>query len=159
MRYKLLLAVPLLTLTLSAQAGKGGIGAVFGALIGGAVGNAVGKSAGQRMTVDEALVKIVDQINKQLPMSVDRDTRWDSTQAGPGRAFTYHYTIVTARAAEVDTAGFNKAMSSHLRNSVCSNPDMQVFFKNGVTVSYSYRSNEGRHISKVTITPRDCGIA
>ena len=159
MRYKLVLAVPLMALALNAQAGKGGVGAIFGALIGGAVGNAVGKSAGQRMTVDEALVKVVDQINKQLPMSVDRDTRWDSTQAGPGRAFTYHYTIITARAADVDTAGFYQAMSSHLRNSVCTSPDMQVFFKNGVTVSYSYRGSDGRHISKVAITPRDCGIA
>lgn len=159
MKCKLLFAVPLMALALSAQAGKGGIGAVFGALIGGAVGNAVGKSAEQRMTVDEALVKVVDQVNKKLPMSVDRDTRWDSTQAGPGRAFTYHYTIVTARAAEVDTASFYQGMSSHLRNSACTNPDMQVFFKNGVTVSYSYRSSDGRHISKIVIAPRDCGIA
>lgn len=159
MRYRLLLTVPLMTLALSAQAGKGGVGAIFGALIGGAVGNAVGKSVGQRMTVDEAWVKVADQINKQLPMSVDRDTRWDSTQAGPGRAFTYHYTIVTARAADIDTVGFYQAMSSRLRNSVCSSSDMKVFFINSVTVSYSYRGSDGRHISKVAITPRDCGFA
>lgn len=159
MNYKLLLAVPLMTLALNAQAGKGGVGAVFGALIGGAVGNAAGKSAGQRMTVDEALVKVVDQINKQLPMTVDRVTRWETTQAGPGRAFTYHYTIVTARAAEIDTTEFYRAMSSHLRNSVCTSPDMQVFFKNGVTISYSYRGSDGRHVTKVAITPRDCGVA
>ncbi len=80
-----------MTLALNAQAGKGGVGAIFGALIGGAVGNAVGKSSGQRMTVDEALVKVGDQVNKQLPMTVDRDTRLDSTQAGPGRAFSYFF--------------------------------------------------------------------
>tara|TARA_B110001454_G_scaffold199186_1_gene203777 strand:- start:1027 stop:1506 length:480 start_codon:yes stop_codon:yes gene_type:complete len=159
MNYKLLLAAPLITLALNAQAGKGGVGATFGALIGGAVGNAIGKSAGQRMTVDEALVKVVDQINKQLPMTVDRDTRWDSTQAGPGRSFTYYYTIVTARATEMDATDFYRAMSSHLRNSVCTSPDMQVFFKNGVTVAYSYRGNDGRHVTKVSITPHDCGIA
>ena len=38
MNYKLLLAVPLMTLALNTQAGKGGVGAIFGALIGGAVG-------------------------------------------------------------------------------------------------------------------------
>lgn len=159
MNYKFLLAVPLMTLALNAQAGKGGVGAIFGALIGGAVGNAVGKSAGQRMTVDEALVKAVDQFNKQLPMTVDRSTRLESIQAGPGRAFTYHYTIVTARAAEIDTAEFYRAMSSRLRNGVCTSPDMQVLFKNGVTVSYSYRGSDGRHVTKVAVTPRHCGIA
>lgn len=159
MNYKLLLAAPLMIVALNAQAGKGGVGAIFGALIGGAVGNAVGKSVSQKMTVDEALVRVVDQLNKQLPMTVDRDTRLDTTQAGPGRAFTYHYTMVTARASEIDTTVFYRAMSSHLRNSVCTNPDMQVFFQNGVTVSYSYRGSDGRHVTKVVITPRDCGIA
>lgn len=148
-----------MTLALNAQAGKGGVGAIFGALIGGAVGNAVGKSSGQRMTVDEALVKVGDQVNKQLPMTVDRDTRLDSTQAGPGRAFSYHYTLVTAQANEIDKTEFHRAMSSRLLNSVCSNPDMQIFFKNGVIVSYSYRGRDYHHVTKVVITPRDCKIA
>jgi hypothetical protein len=148
-----------MTIALNVQASKGGIGAIFGAMIGGAVGNAIGKSTGQKMTVDEALVKVVDQINKQLPMAVDHDTRWDSTQAGPGRRFTYHYTIVSARAVEVDATDFYQTMSRNLKNSVCTSQDMQVFFKNGVTVSYSYRGNDGRHISKVEINNRDCGIS
>jgi hypothetical protein len=130
MNYTFLLAIPLMILALNvnAQAGRGGIGAIFAALIGGAVGNAVGKSAGPRMIVEEALAKVVDQINKQLPMTVDRDTRWDSTVAGPGRRFAFHYTIITARSTEVDATRFFQAMSSHLRNSVCTNPDMRVFF-------------------------------
>jgi len=111
------------------------------------------------MAIDKGVVKAVDQINKQLPMTVDRDTRWESTQAGPSRASTYHYTIVTARAAEIDATEFYRAMSSRLRNSVFTSPDMQVFFKNGVTVSYSYRCSGGRHVTKVAFAPRDCGIA
>lgn len=159
MKYRHLLSVPLLAVALGAQAQKGGIGAIFAALIGGAVGNAVGKSTGQRMTVDEALVQVADQTNKQLPMSVDSDTRWDSTMGGPGRRFGYHYTIVTARASEIDAPEFHRAMSSHLRNGVCTNPDMKVFLKNGVTISYSYRDRDSRHITRVEISPRDCGVA
>lgn len=159
MKYRFFFAAPILALAFSAHAGKGGVGAVFGALIGGAVGNAVGKSAAQRLTVEEALVKVVDKVNKQLPMSVDRDTRWDSTQAGPGRAFTYHYTVVTARAAEVDAAKFYEYMAPRLQNSVCTNPDMTIFFKSGVTISYSYRGSDGRYIHKIVLTPRDCGFA
>lgn len=155
MNYKLLLAVPLMALALNAQAKKkGGIGVIFGALI----GSTVGKSAGQGMTVDEALVKVVDQFNKQLPMTVDRDTRLDSTQAGPSRTITYHYTIVTARADEIDTKEVHRIMSSRIRNSVCTDPDMQAFLKNGVTISHLYRGSDGSHITKIAIAPRDCGI-
>jgi len=84
MKLRTLLAISLFSMALSVEAAKGGIGAIFGGLIGGAVGNAVGKSAASRMTVEEALVKTSDQVNKQLPMSVDRDTRLDSIVAGPG---------------------------------------------------------------------------
>lgn len=158
MNYKLLLVGLLITFALNAQAKSDGIGAVFGALIGSAVGNAVGKTVGQRLTVDEALVKVVDQINKQLPRTVDSDTRWDATEAGPGRRFTYQYTIVAARAAEVDAAWFYQNMSSNLRNSVCTNQDMSVFFKNGVTVVYSYRGRDSRHITKIELSPQNCGF-
>ncbi len=158
MKCKFLLAVPLMALALNAHAG-GGVGAIFGAVIGGVVGSTVGKSVGQSMSVDDALLKAVDQVNKKLPMTVDRDTRWDSTEAGPGLRFTYNYTIVTVLAAEVDAVGFYQEISSRLRSSVCGSPDMQVFFKHGVTVSYSYRGNDGLHISKVDIAPRDCGIS
>lgn len=159
MNYRFLFAVPLLVFTISANAGKGGIGAIFGALIGGAVGSAIGKSAGQAMSPEQALVKLVDQMNKQLPMALDRDTRWDTSQAGPGRRLTYNYTIVSARAAEIDSTFFYQAMSSHLRSSVCTKPDMQIFFKHGVTLSYSYRGSDGGYVGKVDISPRDCGIS
>jgi hypothetical protein len=69
----------------------GGLSAIFGGLIGGAVGKAVGRSAAGGMSIEQALVKVCDQVNKQLPMSVDKETRWDNTTPGPGRRFTYNY--------------------------------------------------------------------
>ena len=158
MNLRILLAISLLFASLTAYAAKSGIGTIFGALIGDTVGNAVGKSATSRLMVDEALVKATDQINKQLPMTVDRDTRLDLTVAGPGRRITYHYTIVTARASDIDTSDFKQAMDSHLRNSVCTSPDMRVLIKNDVVVAYSYRGNDGRHVFKIEITPAVCRL-
>lgn len=136
---------------------KGGIGEFFGALIGGAVGKAVGKSASGAMSVEQALVKLCDQLNQQLPMVVDKETRWDNTTPGPGRRFTYNYTFVNVVARDVDVNYFLQAQTQQLRRGVCSSKDMEIFLKNAVTISYSYRSRDGIHIGKIEITPRDCG--
>ncbi len=142
----------------NANAAKGGIGAIFGALIGGAAGNAIGKASTQGMTIDEAIVKMTNELNKQMPMTVDRDTRLDGVSPGVGRQFTYNYTFVNSNSYEFDQAAWYIEVSPILRNRVCTNTDMAVFFKNGVTVSYSYKGKDGGHVGKISIAPRDCGF-
>lgn len=147
----------LLVLNGNAYAAKGGIGAIFGGLIGGAAGQAVGKSASQGVTVDEAIIKMTNEVNKQLPMTVDRNTRLNSLSPSAGRQFTYHYTFVNSRSQEFDRAAWYLEASTLLRNRICTNNEMEIFFKNGVTVSYSYQGKDGGHVGKVTISPSDCG--
>ena len=153
--HRLLIATLLLSAGTVSSA-KGGIGAVFGALIGGAVGKVAGKSLAEPQSVERALVAMTNQINKQTPMMVDRDTRWDNTTPGPGGRFTYNYTFVTATSREIDQNLFPKFFST-LKAGVCSNSDMQIFFKHGVTIGYSYRASDGVFVSKFDITPKECG--
>lgn len=135
---------------------KGGIGEVFGALIGAVAGKTIGNSVGG-MSVEKALVKVCDQMNKKLPVAADKETRWDSTTPGPGRRFTYNYTFVNAAARDVDVNYFLQAQTQQLTRSVCTSKEMEVFFKNAVTISYSYRSRDGIPIGTIELTPRDCG--
>jgi hypothetical protein len=135
---------------------RGGLGEIFGALVGKAAGKIAGYTTSEGMSVEQALVQVCDQVNKQLPMAVDRETRWDNTTPGPGRRFTYNYTFVNATARDVDLKYFYDTLAQKIRNSVCTNKDMAVFFQYGVTVSYSYRARDGAHVGKIDITPRDC---
>lgn len=151
-------AVFLLVVAGSAQS-KGGLGEIFGSLIGGAAGNVAGKAAVDSQRIESALVKMSEQLNKRMPMTIDKDTRLDNILAGPGRRFTYNYTLVTATLPEIDRGYFVKTFQSNLKNGVCSHPDMQIFFRNGVTVGYSYRANDGGSVGKIDVTPRDCGFA
>lgn len=137
-------------------ANKGGLGAMFGALIGGAVGSAAGKSMADPQTIEKALLTMTNQLNQKMPMTVDADTRLDNATAGQGSRFTYNYTIVSATSREVDRAAF-PAFLTKLKAGVCSSPDMAIFFKYGVTVGYSYRASDGVFITKIDITPKDCG--
>lgn len=154
------LAAALAMASLSSPAfAKGGVGEIFGALIGKVVGNSASRAAVDTPTVEGALSKMADQVNRQLPMAVDRDTRWENIAPGPGRRFTYNYTYITATTREIDKPYFLQVMQPKLRNIVCSSPEMQVFFKNGITVGYAYRASDGIFIIKIEITPKDCGYA
>ncbi len=104
-------------------------------------------------------MKMADQLNARMPMTIDQDTRLDNILAGPGTRITYNYTIVTASSREVDRAALMNHLKTTLKSGVCSHPDMQVFFKNKVTVGYSYRASDGPFVGKLNITPRDCGYA
>jgi len=110
------------------------------------------------------LVTLANDANKQLPFTMKQDgneMRLDRIIAGPGLRYTYIYTIV------IDKVFLNKAYkadyiqlmrSQEMRTRVCSSLDMQQsFFKNGVTISYSYRTTDGSVIVNVDITPKDCG--
>lgn len=154
------LLTPLIIAVLTGPAhAKGGLGEIFGALIGKAVGNAAGKAMVDTPTIEAALSKMANQVNQKLPMAADKETRLDNVTPGPGRRFTYNYTFVTATIRDVDKAYFLQMMPPKLRNGVCSSPEMQVFFKNGITVGYSYRASDGVFVTKIDITPQDCGFA
>jgi hypothetical protein len=152
-------ALVIFALLSSVTYAKGGLGELFGALIGKSVGNAVGKSFLDTPSIESALTKMADQLNKRLPMAVDKETRWDNILPGPGRRFTYNYTIVAAKMSDIDKAYFRQTMQAHLKNHVCASPDMKIFFINGITVGYSYRAADGIFLEKIDLTPKDCGIS
>lgn len=139
-----------------AYAAKGGIGAIFAGLIGGAVGSVAGKAMADPQKVEKALITVANQVNQQMPMTVDADTRWDNITAGQGKRLTYNYTIVTSTSGEIDRTKIQPFFTK-IKAGVCSSPDMAIFFKNGVTVAYSYRTSDGVFLSKLDITPKDCG--
>lgn len=138
---------------------KGGLGEVFGALLGKAIGSTAGKVLADPQKIEGVLRQMTDQLNTKMPMSVDRDTRLDNILAGPGARFTYNYTIVSAPFRDIDRQHFMNYLQIHIKAGVCSNPDMQIFFKNKVVVGYSYRASDGLFIAKLDISPKDCGYA
>lgn len=136
---------------------KGGLGAAFGALLGGAAGNAVGKAAASPQSKEAALRELVQKMNATMPMVLDSSTRIDNLVAGPGVRFTYNYTITAGPASMYEPSAVAEHIRTTIKAGVCTHPDMQVFWKNGVTIGYSYRGNDGAFVAKQDITPRDCG--
>ena len=153
----ILSVITLVVATSSVQA-KGGLGEIFGALIRRSAGQALGKAMATPESVESALRKMTEEVNKRMPMTVDKETRLDNVLTGPGPRYTYNYTLVSYKSAEVDRAYLTKHLNGPLRAGVCSNPDLQVFFKHGVTIGYSYRASDGGFVGRIDIAPKDCGI-
>lgn len=159
MRQISLAIILLMVTTFTYAKSKAGVGALFGSLIGSSLGYAVGETTTNKVTIEKALRYAAEVTNKNLPMVIDRDTKWDAIKSGPGRKFTYLYTVTTYRADEIDKPNFYKMMEKNLLNSVCSSEDMKVFFRHDVTISYTYNGKFGKQFAKISITPKDCGYS
>jgi len=122
------------------------------------LGNLMGRSGsgGQGITVDETLVRMSAQMNKKMPMTIDKETRLDRVSAEPGHHFIYHYTLTGLRSADINTGEFPKAIKPQLKTRLCESTEMQNFLKNGVTISYLYRSSDGHPIGGIKFAPNEC---
>jgi hypothetical protein len=98
-----LILTMLLSMNLSAYAASAGD--LLGALM--------GKSSrqGHGASVDETLENISTQMNRKMPLMVDAETRLDRVSAEPGQQLKYHYTLITVRASDVDTADFHRQLA------------------------------------------------
>lgn len=152
-----LLSVALAAGSMPAIGATGGIGAIFGGMLAEGAAKA-GRSAPAGQDFEAALVRASNTVNKSLPVVVDKSTRLDNVTAGPGRRFTYNYTLVNTAARDFDRDYFLREMSRSLRKGVCTNDDMQIFLRNGVVIAYAYRLHDGQSVGRVEISPTHCGI-
>jgi hypothetical protein len=141
----------------------GGIGLLLVIAFSGAIGKLVGKASVENYyagkndgAIDEALQKAAGQMSAKLPMMVDSDTRWDSIM-GINKTLRHNYTLVNYSASAVSADDIKNGFGKILVNRVCTSEEMQVFVKNGVTVSYAYYGNEGKQIIVISIAPSQCG--
>ncbi len=146
---KLIFAIAFFSINFSVQAAS--IGNIFGALM--------GRSSSPELetTVDEALVSVSSQINKNMPVLVDKETRLDRVSAEPGQQFIYHYTLLSISKKDISSDEFYKLIKPQLKSRLCGSTEMQKFLKSGVTVSYLYRGSDGHALGGVTFVPSDCG--
>lgn len=140
----------------------GGIGLLIVIAFAGGIGKLVGKSTSERFfdgkkesELNSVLMQAASQINQNLPMMVDSETRLDST-VGINKTFRYNYTMINYPVEELDPKGFSEAMRPQIVNSVCTTKEMEVFMKNGVPVTYAYHGKNGKQLTTITVEPSQC---
>lgn len=121
------------------------------------------RSGGETMTsgvmsVEDMLQIASKDMNATLPLMVDKATQLDRVSAGPGKTYTYHFTLVAVTSSNVTQQQFNASTQrARAKAFVCTNPDMSKFRQEGVVVVYSYRGKDGGLIDEIATNPMDCG--
>lgn len=108
-------------------------------------------------TIEETLMEASQQINKQLPMMVDSETRLDTTICA-GKHVLYKYTMIGLSAKDLDIISFNDEIKTMLVKNQCSNENMVKMLKFGVQYSYMYQDRDGNLITTINIDKRACGF-
>ena len=111
----------------------------------------------QTFISEDVLSQTADLMNQNLPMMIDRDVRWNSASAGPGKNFNYNYTLVNNYARDIDGAMFAQNVRQSFTQEFCTKPSGQMFFQQGVSLNANYYDRDNSLIARVRIDPADCG--
>lgn len=102
-----------------------------------------------------ALTVAETQVNSMSPRNLDSSTRLDGATAGPGKRFTYKYTLLKQKAAEVNVGQWRQAVVPMLKRNVQASREMRPLFQNGVTVCYRYHGKDGVLVDEIVFNPSD----
>lgn len=108
-----------------------------------------------RTDLNSALMQAASEINQNLPMMIDAETRLDTT-IGINREFRYNYTMVNFLGDEIDADLFSQEMTPNIVNAACTTEEMEFFTSNDIPVTYSYSGNDSRHIMSITVHSEQC---
>ena len=125
------------------------VSAVIGAVAGSLAVQSIfkGNSNGN---VDAVLMQTADELNKQLPMTVDKYTRLDTTVAMPGGKFKYMYTVF-ADDNFPEAAEFETNLKPKLVNMYETSDDMKQMRDVNATLVYSYFLEDGTEYTSFEI--------
>ena len=102
---------------------------------------------------DKQMMAAASELNESCPMMVDAETRLDNAVAMPDNVFQYNYTMINIKKEDLDVDVFTNELEPFITNSVKTNPDLQVYRDNKVTMAYYYQDMEGEFLTKIVVTP------
>jgi len=130
------------------------IGIIVGMAVAAIVSTGVQKWLFPKPTIDKVLVELASKLNKEMcPMMLDMDTRADNAMALPNKTFLYNYTLVNFENGMIDTTEIKKIIEPNIINGIKTNPNMEYFRDNKVTMRYYYKDKNGNYLFSIIVTP------
>ncbi|WP_319227900.1 zinc ribbon domain-containing protein [Draconibacterium orientale] len=102
---------------------------------------------------DKVLMKTASELNEACPFMVDAETRLDNAAAMPDNTFQYNYSLMTLVKDSIDISSFEAYLIPQITNNIKTNPDMELFRVNQVTMNYKYVDKNGVFITKISVGP------
>jgi len=132
----------------------GGIGVALFVIV--SAVNAIFGNKSASKSIETQMVEAAEKANLTLPRTVDDDTRLDKVEAGPGKIFTYLYTLPNKVAADVDSQQLHAGLLALAKTRLCTNPSTRKMIQNAVTLQLVYRDKNGVEVTRVSLSQSDC---
>jgi hypothetical protein len=106
-------------------------------------------------STEEKLVQTSKDLNARLPLTVDSETRWDTTVPGPGKCLTYCYTLINVSKSEINPGEVTAKIKPKLLLNYRTSTGMKLFRENHVTLRYMYKDKVGETVTIIEVSPDD----
>lgn len=104
---------------------------------------------------DNDIARVAAKINEQTPRMVTAFLRLDRVEVF-SHQLRYDYTLVNGKGSDFSPAEITRNFEKSLQKLVCQNDAIKLLPQHGITVSFSYRGNDGAEITVVAVKPNQC---
>ncbi|UNP89072.1 DUF2569 domain-containing protein [Aeromonas encheleia] len=109
----------------------------------------------ETLSIEEKLVRLANEMNKNLPKMLNSETTLDTVYTYSGN-LQYRYSLVNYSASDIDINVLHKNMRPSLVEAACSNSTTASFMQEGIDVSYTYFDKSGEYITSIKVKHSDC---
>jgi hypothetical protein len=115
----------------------------------------IGQGCKNRVSYEEVLRQNAEAMNRRCPLIVQEGIRLDSTSAGPGKRFTYNYTLINQSLDSIDIQSMEKRLRPILTNNLRTSESLEILRKNKPDVNYRFLDKNGRLVQNIVIHSED----
>jgi hypothetical protein len=108
----------------------------------------------RKASFDDNLKEIALELNKTCPKMIDKETRLDNALAIKGNIFQYNYTLLNILKDSMDIELYKASVETSIVNNVITNPDLETFRKNKITLIYNFKDELNNHITRIIVGPK-----
>ena len=99
------------------------------------------------------LMEIASEVNKTLPIMIDRETQLDNTISKSPNVFQYNHSLINFEKENLDVLELKNELEPKILNTVRTNPNLQYFRDKDVVINYYYKDKNGMFLLEITVTP------
>lgn len=114
-------------------------------------------SVNAQTEIDEYLALFSNEVNKTLPMEIDKYTTLASTYGGNGKII-YYYTVDLKVLTDygITKQTLINEQKNILRNSFCTTPSFKIFRENNIEMIWIYSEADGTFFAQFKLRDANC---
>tara|TARA_B100001778_G_C18232399_1_gene469489 strand:- start:56 stop:514 length:459 start_codon:yes stop_codon:yes gene_type:complete len=99
---------------------------------------------------------VEENLNKTLPKQMDQMTTFTKVTAGPGKLFTYHYSLNTPLSSNAIPEFRKKQLINEIESLFCQEQGLKDWISRGVEIKIDYSNSLGQSLVEISSNSFNC---